>query len=103
MRRLSQLNYREPTMKPQLDVGTRTTAMSWRLLSGHEHGGRCGGREPAGVRRLAGGALHDGGLLVMAVLATSIAFLARQAGTEQAIQSAQQVAWVTARGMSSPR
>jgi two-component system, NarL family, sensor kinase len=42
------------------------------------------------------------GLLVMAVLATSIAFLARQAGTEQAIQSAQQVAWVTARGIVEP-
>jgi two-component system NarL family sensor kinase len=43
------------------------------------------------------------GLLVMAVLATIIAYLARQAGTEQAIQSARQVAWVTARGIAEPR
>ncbi|HLL51175.1 MAG TPA: histidine kinase, partial [Thermomicrobiales bacterium] len=42
------------------------------------------------------------GLLVMAVLATIIASLARQAGTEQAIQSARQVAWVTARGIVEP-
>ena len=43
------------------------------------------------------------GLLVMAVLATVIAALARQSGTEHAIESAQQVAWVTARGIAEPR
>jgi two-component system, NarL family, sensor kinase len=43
------------------------------------------------------------GLLVMAVLATLIAFLARQAGTDQAVESARQVAWVTARGIAEPR
>ncbi|HWI01271.1 MAG TPA: histidine kinase [Propionibacteriaceae bacterium] len=43
------------------------------------------------------------GLLVMAVLATVIAYLARQAGTEQAIESARQVAAVTARGIAEPR
>ena len=43
------------------------------------------------------------GLLVMAILAIVIASLARSAGTEQAIQAARQVAWVTARGIAEPR
>jgi two-component system NarL family sensor kinase len=43
------------------------------------------------------------GLLVMTVLATVLASLARQSGTEQAIESARQVAWVTARGIAEPR
>src|SRR4051794_29364832 len=43
------------------------------------------------------------GLLVMAALATMIAILARQAGTEKAIESAQEVSWITARGIVEPR
>ena len=43
------------------------------------------------------------GLVVAAVLAVMIAWLARQAGTEQAIESARQVTWVIARGIAEPR
>ena len=43
------------------------------------------------------------GVLVTAVLALIIAMLARQGGTEQAIESARQVTWVTARGIAEPR
>ena len=43
------------------------------------------------------------GVLVTAVIALIIALLARQAGTEQAIESARQVSWVTARGIAEPR
>ena len=43
------------------------------------------------------------GLLVMAVLVVIIALLARQAGTEQAVESARQVTWVSARGIAQPR
>src|SRR5690349_6016652 len=43
------------------------------------------------------------GVLVMALLAVIIAYLARQGGTDQAIESARQVAWVTARGIAQPR
>jgi two-component system NarL family sensor kinase len=43
------------------------------------------------------------GLVVAAVLAAMIALLARQAGTEQAVESARQVTWVTARGIAEPR
>ncbi len=43
------------------------------------------------------------GLLVMAALATVIALLAREAGTQQAVESARQVAWVTARGIAEPQ
>ncbi len=43
------------------------------------------------------------GVLVMAVLALIIALLARQGGTDQAIESARQVTWVTARGIAEPR
>ncbi len=43
------------------------------------------------------------GLVVMIALAIGIAVLARQAGTEKAIESAEQVSWVTARGIAEPR
>jgi signal transduction histidine kinase len=39
----------------------------------------------------------------MALLAVIIAYLARQGGTDQAIESARQVTWVTARGIAQPR
>jgi signal transduction histidine kinase len=43
------------------------------------------------------------GLIVLISLAALIAFIARQAGTEQAIDSARQVTYVTARGVVEPR
>ena len=43
------------------------------------------------------------GLVVMNALAGVIAVLARQAGTEKAIESAEQVSWVTAHGIVEPR
>ncbi len=43
------------------------------------------------------------GLVVMALLVVIIALLARQAGTEQAIESARQITWVSARGIAQPR
>jgi two-component system, NarL family, sensor kinase len=43
------------------------------------------------------------GLVVMVLLGTVLAVLARQAGTEQAIDSARQVASVTGRGIAEPR
>jgi two-component system NarL family sensor kinase len=43
------------------------------------------------------------GVFVTAVIALIIALLARQAGTEQAVESARQVSWVTARGIAEPR
>ena len=43
------------------------------------------------------------GLVVMIALASVIAVVARQAGTEKAIESAEQVSWVTARGIVEPR
>ena len=43
------------------------------------------------------------GLVVMIALAGVIAVLARQAGTEKAIESAEQVSWVTAHGIVEPR
>lgn len=43
------------------------------------------------------------GLIVLLGLAALIAYIARQAGTEQAIESARQVAYVTARGVVEPR
>lgn len=43
------------------------------------------------------------GVLAMALLAVIIAYLARQGGTDQAIESARQVTWVTARGIAQPR
>ena len=42
------------------------------------------------------------GLVVLAALAVLIAYLARQAGTEQAIQSAEDVSWLTAEGIVEP-
>jgi two-component system, NarL family, sensor kinase len=43
------------------------------------------------------------GLLVMAVVSLVMAFLARQAANEQAVDSARDIAWVTARGIVEPR
>jgi two-component system NarL family sensor kinase len=43
------------------------------------------------------------GLIVLLSLAALIAFVARQAGTEQAAESARQVTYVTARGVVEPR
>ncbi|SEP94853.1 Histidine kinase-, DNA gyrase B-, and HSP90-like ATPase [Microlunatus flavus] len=43
------------------------------------------------------------GLVVMVLLGTVLAVLARQAGTAQAVDSARQVAWVTGRGIAEPR
>ena len=43
------------------------------------------------------------GLVVMVVLGAVLAALARQAGTEQAVDSARRVAWVTGRGIAEPR
>ena len=43
------------------------------------------------------------GLIVLISLAALIAFIARQAGTEQATESARQVTYVTARGVVEPR
>jgi signal transduction histidine kinase len=43
------------------------------------------------------------GVIVLLGLAALIAYIARQAGTEQATESARQVAYVTARGVVEPR
>jgi signal transduction histidine kinase len=43
------------------------------------------------------------GVVVTAVLLVVIALQARQAGTEQAVESAREVTWVTARGIVEPR
>src|SRR5258705_4119206 len=43
------------------------------------------------------------GLIVLLSLAALIAFIARQAGTAQASESARQVTYVTARGVVEPR
>ena len=43
------------------------------------------------------------GLVVMALLGSVLAVLARQAGTDQAVDSARQVAFVTGRGIAEPR
>ncbi len=43
------------------------------------------------------------GLVVMALLGTVLAVLARQAGTDQAVDSARQVAYVAGRGIAEPR
>jgi two-component system NarL family sensor kinase len=43
------------------------------------------------------------GLVVMVLLGTVLGVLTRQAGTDQAIDSARQVAWVAAHGIAEPR
>src|SRR3954454_4787498 len=43
------------------------------------------------------------GAAVMVLLVIIIGLLARQAGTDQAVDSARQVTWVTARGIAEPR
>jgi two-component system, NarL family, sensor kinase len=68
--------------------------------------GRPEGRtEPARPVSVAGLVLRFSlaGLVVMALLGTALAFLARQAGTDQAVDSARQVAWVAGQGIAEPR
>jgi len=43
------------------------------------------------------------GLVVMVLLGSVVAVLARQAGTDQAVDAARRVAWVTGRGIAEPR
>lgn len=43
------------------------------------------------------------GLVVMVLLGSVLGVLARQAGTDQAVESARQVAWVAAHGIAEPR
>ena len=62
-----------------------------------------GGRRPRPVSMLRLVAqFAAAGLVVLAALALLIAYLARQAGTEQAIQSAEDVSWLTAQGIVEP-
>jgi two-component system, NarL family, sensor kinase len=68
---------------------------------------RTPGRDSVGGKRVSVAGLVArftiAGVLVMAALATGLALLARQAGTDKAVESAEQVSWVTARGIAEPK
>ena len=63
--------------------------------------GRASGGRPVSVPVLVA-RFAAAGILITVVLAALIAMLARQAGTEQAITSAEEVAWVSATGIVEP-
>ncbi|WP_041369422.1 hypothetical protein [Nakamurella multipartita] len=70
-----------------------------RILAPHTAAGR---PRPLSMARLLA-RFAASGLLVSILLAVVIAALSRQAGTDQAEQSARQVAWLTATGIVEPQ
>lgn len=94
---------RPPSVRPDQTPGRRSeTTLLIMNRPGRSRGRRADPSRPVSVARLVL-RFSLAGLVVMVLLGTVLAVLARQAGTTQAIDSARQVAWVTARGIVEPR